>query len=116
LPSFAPKIRVEVYVPIRYEPAYQDTLTWLIEEFTELRGGCTVNENVGGYYLSQHNEVIDDRVSIVYSDFPMSCDKQTDRNKALDYCATLQRFLLANLWEEEILIAAYAVSHVMQSA
>ena len=63
MPSFAPKIRVEVYVPIRYEPAYQDTLTWLIEEFTELRGGCTVNENVGGYYLSQNSEVIDDRVS-----------------------------------------------------
>ncbi len=67
LPSFAPKIRVEVYVPIRYEPAYQDTLSWLIEEFTELRGGCTVNENVCGYYLSQSNEVIDDRVSVVYS-------------------------------------------------
>ena len=55
--SFAPKIRVEVYVPIRYEPAYQNTLSWLIEEFTELRGGCTVHENVGGYYLSSNNEV-----------------------------------------------------------
>ena len=72
MPSFAPKIRVEVYVPIRYEHAYQDTLTWLIGEFTELRGGCTVNENVGGYYLSQRGKVIDDRVSIVYSDFPMN--------------------------------------------
>jgi hypothetical protein len=79
LPSFAPKIRVEVYVPIRYEPAYQDTLTWLIEEFTELRGGCTVNENVGGYYLSQTGIVIDDRVSIIYSDFPMNWDKQGDQ-------------------------------------
>ena len=68
LPSFAPKIRVDVYVPIPMRPAYQDALTWLIEEFTELRGGCTVNENVGGYYLSQNNEVIDDRVSVVYSD------------------------------------------------
>ncbi|MBA2703594.1 MAG: hypothetical protein H0U60_07060 [Blastocatellia bacterium] len=38
MPAFAPRIRVEVYIPIRYEPAYQDTLTWLIEEFTELRG------------------------------------------------------------------------------
>ena len=76
MPSFAPKIRVEVYVPIRYEPAYQDTLSWLIDEFTELRGGCTVKENVGGYYLSQSNKVIDDRVSVVYSDFPMSWDKQ----------------------------------------
>lgn len=112
MPSFAPKIRVEVYVPIRYEPAYQETLTWLIEEFTELRGGCTVNENVGGYYLSQDNEVIDDRVSIVYSDFPMNWDTQADRGEALHYCTTLQGFLLGNLWEEEILITAYPVTHM----
>src|SRR2546429_3822277 len=110
----APKIRIEVYVPIRYEPAYQDTLTWLIEEFTELRGGCTVNENVGGYYLSQSDKVIDDRVSIVYSDFPMNWDMQTDRAHVPDYCATLQRFLLENLWEADILIGAYPLSHVKQ--
>lgn len=112
MPSFAPKIRVEVYVPIRYEPAYQDTLTWLIEEFTELHGGCTVNENVGGYYLSRAGKVIDDRVSIVYSDFPMNWEEQSDQEEALDYCATLQSFLLENLWEEEILIGAYPVSHM----
>lgn len=110
--SFAPRIRVEVYLPLRYEPAYQDTLSWLIEEFTQLRGGCTVNENVGGYYLSQSNQVIEDRVSVVYSDFPMNWDEPPDRTEALDYCATLQGFLLENLWEEEILIGAYAVSHV----
>ena len=113
MPSFAPKIRVEVYVPIRYEPAYQDTLTWLIEEFTQLRGGCTVNEGVGGYYLSQSGKVIDDRVSIVYSDFPMNWTESTDQDQALDYCATLQAFLLDNLWEEEVLIVAYPVSHTL---
>jgi hypothetical protein len=114
LPSFAPKIRVEVYVPIRYEPAYQDTLSWLIDEFTELRGGCTVNENVGGYYLSQSNKVIDDRVSVVYSDFPMDWNKKPERTDLLKYCGTLQDFLLENLREEEILIGAYPVSHVQQ--
>ena len=84
-------------VPIRYEPAYQDTLTWLIEEFTELRGGCTVNENVGGYYLSQSKEVIDDRVSVVYSDFPMNWNKQTDRNEALDgpFAGTFEHVVFA---------------------
>ena len=46
MPSFAAKTRVEVYLPIRYEPAYQDTLSWLIDEFTELRGGCTVHEKL----------------------------------------------------------------------
>ena len=65
LPSFAPRIRVEVYVPIRYEAAYQETLSWVIREFTELRGGCTVIENTGGYYLSQDNEIIEDRVNVV---------------------------------------------------
>lgn len=115
MPSFAPKIRVEVYVPIRYEPAYQDTLTWLIEEFTELRGGCTVHEDAAGYYLSQSGKVIDDRVSIVYSDFPMNWNERSDQANALDYCTALQSFLLENLWEEEILIAAYPVSHMKQA-
>ena len=112
MPSFAPKIRVEVYVPIRYEPAYQDTLSWLIDEFTQLRGGCTVNENVGGYYLSQSNEVIDDRVSVVYSDFPLDWNEQPGRTELLTYCETLQTFLLENLWEEEILVSTYPVSHL----
>ena len=114
MPSFAPKTRVEVYVPIRYEPAYQDTLSWLIEEFTELRGGCTVIENVGGYYLSHRNEVIDDRVSVVYSDFPMDWHRHGDQTDVLDYCAMLRNFLLENLWEEEIMIGAYPVSHVQE--
>jgi hypothetical protein len=112
LPSFAPGIRVEIYVPVRYEFAYQDTLAWLIREFTELRGGCTVIENASGYYLSNANEIIDDRVSIVYSDFPMNWSKRSDRYEAMKYCAGLQQFLLENLWEEEaILIVAYPVSH-----
>ncbi len=112
MPSFAPRIRVEVYIPLRYEPAYQNALGWLVEEFTELRAGCTVNENVGGYYLSQGNEVIEDRVSVVFSDFPMDWDKHRERRDVLNYCAKLQTFLLDNLWEEEILIGAYPVSHV----
>jgi hypothetical protein len=111
LQSFAPRIRVEVYVPVRYEAAYQNTLSWLIREFTELRGGCTVIENVGGYYLSEGNEIIDDRVSVVYCDFPLSWSKQAERGEVLRYCTGLQSFLLANLWEEAILIVAHPVSH-----
>jgi hypothetical protein len=112
LTSFAPKIRVEVYVPIRHVPAYKQTLIWVIEEFTQLRGGCTVNENLAGYYLSRSNQVINDRVSVVYSDFPMNWEKQAERMDVLSYCETLHSFLLQNLWEEEILIGAYPVSHL----
>lgn len=113
--SFTPRIRVEVYVPLRYHQSYQNLLTWVIEEFTQLRGGCTVNENVGGYYLSRANEVVNDRVSVVYSDFPMNWYKKADRAEVLGYCTTLKQFLFENLWEEEILIAAYPVSHVAES-
>ena len=110
--NLTPTIRVEVYIPIRYEPAYDASLTWVIKEFTRMRGGCTVNENVGGYYLSKAGEVIDDRVDVVYSDFSLDWSKGTERAEALDYCLKLRRFLLDNLVEEEILISAYPVSHV----
>jgi hypothetical protein len=111
LPSFAPRIRVEVYLPVRYEAAYQDTLAWVIREFTELHGGCMVIENAGGYYLSNSNQIIDDRVSLIYCDLPMNWTKRRDRNEDLKYCGELQTFLLNNLWEESVLIAAYPVSH-----
>ena len=112
MPDFIPKIRVEVYVPIRFEPAYKKTLTWVIEEFTELRGGCTVNENSNGYYLSKIGEVVNDRISVVYSDFPMNWYERADRVDVVYYCSTLQKFLLDHLWEEEILITAFPVSHM----
>lgn len=115
MPNFVPRIRVEVYVPIRYEAAYQETLSWVIREFTELRGGCTVIENTGGYYLSQDDETIEDRVNVVYSDFPMNWDDKADRAEVLEYCSQLQSFLLMNLWEEAVLITARAISHFEQS-
>ena len=115
MPSFAPRIRVEVYVPVRHDAAYRNTLSWLIQEFTELRGGCTVIEDAAGYYLSQVGEVIDDRVSVVYCDFPLSWNKRAERGEALRYCAGLQSFLLDNLWEEAVLIAAQPVSHTEQA-
>ena len=103
---------MEVYVPLRHEPIYGGCLSWIIEEFTQLRGGCTVHHNAGGYYLSRENKIIDDRVSVVYSDFPMDWDNNSHQAEVLRYCATLKDFLYENLLEEEILICAYPVSHL----
>ena len=116
MPSFAPKTRVEVYIPIRYEPAYQETLCWVIEELTRLRGGCTVVEDLAGYYLSKTYRVIRDRVSLVYSDFPMNWEEPSDQIEVCGYCTDLKRFLVESLWEEEVLIAAVPVAHVKQHA
>lgn len=111
MPRFAPKIRVEVYIPIVFEIAYQETLSWVTEEFARLRGGCSVLENISGYYLSTTDEIINDRISIVYCDFPMNWENIRERELVLEYCADLKKFLLENLWEEAILITASAVYH-----
>ena len=112
MPNLTPRIRVEVYVPVRYETSYGACLNWIIEEFTQLRGGCTVHYDVGGYYLSRANKVINDRVTVVYSDFPMDWNNTSDQAEVFSYCATLRDFLFENLWEEEVLITAYSVSHL----
>jgi hypothetical protein len=113
-PSYVPKIRVEVYLPKRHAPPYRNILTWLIDEFTKVRGGCSVHENVSGYYRLASNDLVDERISLVYSDFEMDWAQPLERAEVLDYCAMLRQFLLDNLSEEEILVSAYPVSHVSQ--
>ena len=112
--SYRPKVRVEVYFPIRDQARYKDYLEWLIDELTRLHGGCTVLENMSGYYCSQTKELVADRVNVVYSDFEFDWSKVKERAVVLEYCAKLRQFLLENLWEEEVLISAYPVSHVSQ--
>jgi hypothetical protein len=111
--NLTPRIRVEVYIPIRFPDAYHDSLRWVIKEFIRLRGGCTVNENIGGYYFSRAGEVIDDRVNVVYSDFSLNWNKAADRAEVFAYCLKLRGFLLEKLSEEKILISAYPVSHLV---
>jgi hypothetical protein len=115
-PSCVPKIRVEVYIPKRHARPYRNVLTWLIDEFTKMRGGCSVHESVSGYYRLASKEMVDERISMVYSDFDMDWDQPAERAEVLDYCARLKQFLLNNLAEEEVLISAFPVSHVNQIA
>ena len=113
-PSYEPKIRVEVYLPKRHARPYRNILTWMIDEFTKVRGGCSVHENVSGHYRLASNDFVDERISLVYSDFEMDWDQPVERAEVLEYCAALRQFLLNNLSEEEILVSAYPVSHVSQ--
>ena len=115
-PTYMPRIRVEVYIPKRHARPYRNVLTWLIDEFTRLRGGCSVHENVSGYYRLASNEFVDERISLVYSDFDMDWDQPIEREKVLDYCVRLKMFLLNTLSEEQILISAFPVSHVNPTA
>lgn len=77
-----------------------------------MRGGCSVHENVSGYYRLASNDLVDERISLIYSDFEMDWAQPLERAEVLDYCAMLRQFLLDNLSEEEILVSAYPVAHV----
>jgi hypothetical protein len=111
-PSYVPRIRVEVYIPKRHARPYRNILTWLIDELTELRGGCTVHENASGYYHLNNKEIIDERMNVIYSDFSFDWNDSAERAYVLSYCAALKQFLLDNLSEDEILISAFPVTHV----
>ena len=113
MPSFANKVRVEVYLPRLHARPYRTIRAWLIDELTALRGGCTVQEHLSGHYRSQAKEFVEDHICVVYSDFDMDWSQPTEQADVLDYCATLRQFLVDNLLEEEeILISAYPVSPV----
>jgi hypothetical protein len=110
--SYVPRVRVEIYFPVSDKPAYQYYRRWLIEELTQLHGGCSVQEDLGGYYFSQDRKLIEDRISVIYSDFDMDWSQPDERAKVVDYCVRLKQFLLHNLSEEEFLITAHPISHV----
>jgi hypothetical protein len=115
-PSYVPRIRIEVYIPKRFASVYRNSLTWLIRELTETYGGCTVHENASGYYHSRGEAIIDEPMSVVYSDFDMDWDQSGERAEVLAYCGALKELLLDNLSEEEVLISAFPVSHVNRTA
>lgn len=112
--SYVPRVRVEFYFPVSEVPAYVHYRKWLIEELTQLHGGCSVQENLVGYYYSENKKLIEDRISVIYCDFDMDWFQPDERSMVLDYCVRLKQFLLDNLSEEEFLIGAYPVAHVSQ--
>ncbi len=116
VPSYLPRIRVEVYIPKRFASEYRNSLAWLIEELSKTYGGCTVHENASGYYYSRTDAIIDEPISMVYSDFDMDWDQAGERAEVLTYCAALKQLLLNNLSEEEILVNAFPVFHVNHTA
>lgn len=110
--SLVQRARIEAYLPLKFDPAYQYALDWLILEFSYSFGGCTVLEYVGGYYLDQKGDIVADRINIVYTDTPLQLPKR--RRLVEAYIAGLAAFLKTHLYQEEaILITAYPVLHFL---
>lgn len=104
-------VRVEVYLPFRFEPSYQQTRAWLTNEFTALFGGCSVVENIQGWYRARDGSTVEDPTTVIYSDTPelVAQDHRTLRTHLRD----LGRFIEIFLSEESVFIAFWPVEHAV---
>lgn len=103
------KGRIEVYLPDLLDPAYQNLLLALENEFTHNFGGCTVVRGLDGSYLSKSGVKISDRVTIIYSDSPYSF--QDHLAILSSYTDKIRAFAFDALREEAILVVAFEVFH-----
>ena len=103
------KARIEVYLPDSPKSAYQDLLETLDHELTYTFGGCTILRGLDGRYLSRVGHRILDRVSIIYTDAPLSF---RDNFESLShYVRELREAAFSALEEEAVLVVAFPVYH-----
>jgi hypothetical protein len=102
-------LRVEVYLPVRFDSSYERTREWLVEEFTAFFGGCTVIEHVQGWYRAKDFSTVEDTITIIYSDTPQLHAKEGRVLRT--YLDGLKGFIEFHLSEESIFIAFWPVEH-----
>lgn len=103
------KTRVEVYLPDQAASAYRDFLEAIDREFTYTFGGCTIVRGLQGRYLSRLGQRVRDRITLIYTDLPLSLKEQ--RAKLVRYADRLREVAFAALNEEAVLVAVYSVHH-----
>lgn len=106
-------IRVEIYLPVRFDPSYQQTRAWLVRELTAFFGGCSVIDQIEGWYRAKDGSTIEDAITLIYSDTPKL--QAQDERVLQDYLDELNRFTESYLSEESIFIAYWPVTHAYGS-
>lgn len=103
------RARIEVYLPERRNNLYQNLHKAIENEFLEIFGGCTVIENIQGFYSGKDGATDHDKISLIYADTPFDFDGNL---KALsDYTDELREAALEASAEESILIVVHEIYH-----
>jgi len=103
------RARFEVYIPDQLSQAYQDLMKALADEFTLVFGGCTVVSGLDGKYLSNFGQIINDRITLIYTDTPFDLNENFD--SVSKYSDKLRESAFQSLDEEAILVAVWPVYH-----
>jgi hypothetical protein len=98
-----------VYVPESTNPAYQNLLEAFEQEFTYAFGGCTIFRGLDGSFLARVGSVVQDRISLIYTDTGHSLTEHFAR-VAL-YADKLRDAAFTALAEEAVLVAIHPVYH-----
>lgn len=105
------KVRIEIFIPDLPEHSYGSILDQLGNELTYAFGGCTILE-ASGKYLSSENQILSNRVNLLFSDtaFSWARDRLTIELYAERLRLVVQRALSQ---EESILVAIHPVYHAL---
>jgi len=103
------RARFEVYIPDQPNQSYQNLLNALAEEFTVVFGGCTIASGLDGKYLSNFGQIINDRITLIYTDTPFDLKENFD--SVSKYSDKLRESAFQSLDEEAILVAVWPVYH-----
>jgi hypothetical protein len=100
---------MEIYLPDLPSNSYKDLLETFETEFTYTFGGCTILRGLDGRYLSQTGSIIPDRISLIYSDLPLTLTNNFETIGK--YVGKLKQIAFEALEEEAILIVVTQVFH-----
>jgi hypothetical protein len=105
------KVRIEIFIPDLPDPANGSIIEQFGNELTYAFGGCTIVE-AAGKYLSYENQIVGDRVKVLFSDTTFLWTR--DR-LALELYADRLRLVVhrAISQEESILVAVHPVYHAL---
>lgn len=81
----------------------------LADEFTSAFGGCMIVRGLDGKYLSKFGQVIDDRITLIYTDTPF--DFQIHLKSLSLYTDRLRESAFRSLKEETVLVVAWPLYH-----
>jgi PII-like signaling protein len=103
------KVRIEVYVPDRNEPHYQNLLDAFADEFTEAFGGATVQRGFEGRYKRDDGENETEKMNLVYADLPLELNKY--KREISVYLDEIKQAAHEVLEEESILVTVRTIFH-----
>ena len=103
------RARIEAYLPEKKAKAYRRLRVAIQDEFLFTFGGCTVIEDIKGFYLRSGTKPEQDKITLVYADMPFGLEKHF---KAVsNYADAIRAAAAEALPEQSVLVVVHEVFH-----